>query len=206
MRKVGCTALVMAFALLAAPSAMAQGTGAGQDTIELRRETMAAMWQRLDRLSALITESRADMGDEGGQVIVQPGQMSPTEVYALVHGTEPATDARDISDLLGHVRTLWPSNTNRGWHGVTRAEPVIWVLPSVFQRYFDDTVSAADGLVEALSSDDGPAAQRSVCELSQTCGRCHSIFRRVTHGDLKVEGNGWTGNYASCKAFRFSSP
>ena len=200
MRYLCLFALALVLAATVPETATAQTAASGSETIDLRRESMAAMWQRLDRLSALITESRADVSATGEQIIVQPEQMSPTEVYALVHGTEPSTDARDISDLLDHVRTLWPSNTNRGWHGATRAEPVIWVLPGVFQRYFDDTINASVSLVEALSSDDGPAAQRSVCELSRTCGRCHSIFRRVTHGDLKVEGNGWTGNYAACRA------
>ena len=203
MRYLCLFALALVLAATVPETATAQTAASGSETIDLRRESMAAMWQRLDRLSALITESRADVSATGEQIIVQPEQMSPTEVYALVHGTEPSTDARDISDLLDHVRTLWPSNTNRGWHGTTRAEPVIWVLPGVFQRYFDDTINASVSLVEALSSDDGPAAQRSVCELSRTCGRCHSIFRRVTHGDLKVEGNGWTGNYAACRGLRF---
>ena len=199
MRYLCSLALVLAFAATVPESATAQAPDPGGEEIDLRRESMAAMWQRLDRLSALITESTADVSATGEQVIVQPDRMTPTEVYALVHGTEPSTDARDISDLLGHVRTLWSPGSNRGWHGSTRAEPVIWVLPAVFQRYFDDTISASDALVAALSGDDGPAAQRAVCKLSRTCGRCHSIFRRVTHGDLKVEGNGWTGNYATCR-------
>ena len=203
MRYLCLFALALVLAATVPETATAQTAAAGSETIDLRRESMAAMWQRLDRLSALITESRADVSATGEQIIVQPEQMSPTEVYALVHGTEPSTDARDIADLLDHVRTLWPSNTNRGWHGATRAEPVIWVLPGVFQRYFDDTINASVSLVEALSGDDGPAAQRAVCELSHTCGRCHSIFRRVTHGDLKVEGNGWTGNYAACRGLTF---
>ncbi len=202
MRYLCSLALVLTFAATVPVTATAQAADPGGEEIDLRRETMAAMWQRLDRLSALITESTADVSATGEQIIVQPEQMTPTEVYALVHGTEPSTDARDISDLLEHVRTLWSPGSNRGWHGSTRAEPVIWVLPAVFQRYFDDTISASDGLVTALSGDDGPAAQRAVCELSKTCGRCHAIFRRVTHGDLKVEGNGWTGNYAACRALR----
>lgn len=197
MRYLCSLALVLAVAATA--PAAAQTADPAVEEIDLRRETMAAMWQRLDRLSALIAESTADVGAAGEQVIVQPDRMTPSEVYALVHGTEPSTDARDISDLLDHVRALWAPGTNRGWHGSTRAEPVIWVLPAVFQRYFDDTIGASDALVTALSGDDGPAAQRAVCELSRTCGRCHSIFRRVTHGDLKVEGNGWTGNYAACR-------
>ncbi len=192
--------LVLATAIPAV--AAGQRGGSDEDVIELRREAMAAMWERVDRLSALITDSAAGVAEDGEQVIIQPGQMSPADVYALVHGTEPSTDARDISELLRSVQTLWPSHSNLGWHGTTRAEPVIWVLPSVFDRYFHDTIDASESLVEALSANDGAAAQRAVCRLSHTCGRCHSIFRRVTHGDLKVEGNGWTGDYAACRDLR----
>ncbi len=200
MRILCFSALVLACAWVPASFAEAQTADRGSEVIDLRRDSMAAMWQRLDRLSALITETTTDVDETGEQLIVQPGQMTPTEVYALVHGTEPSTDARDISDLLQHVRSLWSPNSNQAWQGTTRAEPVIWVLPSVFQRYFDDTVNASDRLVAALTNDEVGAAQRAVCELSLACGQCHSIFRRVTHSDLKVEGNGWTGNYASCRA------
>ncbi len=182
------------------PSVSAAQTGdPSGDVIELRRETMAAMWQRLDRLSALIADSAPGIGAGGAQILVQPEQMTPSDVYALVHGTEPSADARDIADLLDYVQTLWPPRSNVGWRGTTRAEPVIWVLPAVFDRYFRDTTRASRSLVEALSANDGAAAQHAVCRLSRACGRCHSIFRRVTHGDLKVEGNGWTGDYAACR-------
>lgn len=192
---------VMLAATLAVPAtAPAQlDTEDADSVIELRRETMAALWERLDRLSAFVTRAEPAGGSGGDAIVLERQGMDPREVYALVHGTEAERDARDIADLLSHARQLWPYHTNRAWYGETNAEPVIWVVPNAFERYFDESESAAESLVEALAEGRQEPSQRAVCLLSQACGRCHSVFRRVAHQDLMLEGRGWTGNYATCR-------
>lgn len=193
-------ALAAALAAAAPVGAQAQlDTEDSGSVIELRRETMAALWERLDRLSAFVTRASVTSGAGGDAIVLERQGMDPRETYALVHGTEAESDARDIAELLAHARGLWPYHTNRAWYGETNAEPVIWTIQDAFERYFDETETAADGLVEALAAGGPEASQRAVCVLSRSCGRCHSVFRRVAHRDLMLEGRGWTGNYAACR-------
>ncbi len=198
MRKALQCLVLGALLAVSSTSATAQ-TSDTEAVIDLRRETMLALWERLDRLSAFVTRAGTENSTSDDAIVLEREGRDPRELYALVHGVEAIRDARDISELLNHVRELWPFHTNRGWYGETNAESVIWMIPDTFQRYFQNAKTAAAELVAALDDDDIETTQRSICTLSKACGTCHAVFRRVAHRDLMLEGRGWTGNYAVCR-------
>ena len=160
---------------------------------------MQAMWERLDRLSTLI----ARPGDiiatsDGSSIVIGNSETRTTETYALIQGREASQDATEIANYLKQVKDFWPENTSNAHIKSTSAETLVWLIPDAFKRYYMDAVIASENLEISLTEDDSEKIRRSVCMVSLSCGRCHAAFRKVRYDNLRKEGRGWTGNYASC--------
>ncbi len=176
----------------------------GDSIVDIRQQAMQAIWERLDRLSTLIARPGDIIATSDGSSIVigSNEETSTAETYALVQGREALQDASEITDLLKQVKDFWPENTSAAHIDYTSAETLVWLIPEAFKRYYMDAVFASENLEISLNNGDNEKIRRSVCMLSLSCGRCHAAFRKVRFDNLRKEGRGWTGSYASCWMYR----
>ena len=175
-----------------------------QTMVDVRQQAMQAMWSRLDRLSTLIAVAGDTVTSSDGSSIVigNKNKTNPLETYALIHAKEAKQDALEISSLLSQVENFWPLHTSVAHVSSTSAERLVWILPEAFDRYYTDSVIASDNLNKAFDTNDSSKIKRSVCMLAQSCGKCHSAFRKVRFDNLKKEGRGWTGSYLACWKYK----
>ena len=78
-----------------------------ETTVEIRQQTMQAIWQRLDRLSALIARpGDVIASSDGNSIVIGNRETQSTETYALIHGREAIQDASEIVNFLKQVKDL----------------------------------------------------------------------------------------------------
>ena len=198
------TLLVICFCITSLCQIFAEDNVSDNETIvEIRQQTMQAIWQRLDRLSALIARpGDVIASSDGNSIVIGNKETQSTETYALIHGREAIQDASEISNFLKQVKDFWPDNTSDAHIKHTSAETLVWLIPDAFKRYYTDAVIASENLELSLSSEDDEKIRRSVCMLALSCGRCHAAFRKVRYSNLRKEGRGWTGSYESCWRYK----
>ena len=175
-----------------------------QTMVDVRQQAMQAMWTRLERLATLIALPGDSVTTSDGSTIIISNQnnIEPLETYALIHAKEAEQDAKEISNLLTQVENFWPRHTSIAHVKSTNAERLVWIITEAFSRYYADAVYASKNLNNSFKNKEAEDIKRSVCMLALSCGRCHAAFRKVRFDNLRKEGRGWTGSYASCWMYR----
>jgi cytochrome c556 len=85
--------------------------------------------------------------------------------------------AASARDAAARAKTLFPAGTGPD-KGQTAALPAIWERKAEFDAIFDRQVAAASNLVTLAAANDEAGFKAGFAALGQTCGACHTPFRR----------------------------
>ena len=85
--------------------------------------------------------------------------------------------AASARDAAARAQTLFPAGTGPD-KGQTAALPAIWERKAEFEAIFDRQVAAASNLVTLAAANNEAGFKAAFPALGQTCGACHTPFRR----------------------------
>ena len=144
-----------------------------QETIEIRKTAMQALWIRVKRLAPYVELN--EQIDYGKDIAEQ--------------------DAKEIQLLLRKTKSMWSNSSNLSGKGFTNANPSIWALPDYFKKLYNDAEQSANNLIYSIEKDNIEKTELAMCNLGKACGTCHANFRRLLTTQLANEVSGWSGQY-----------
>ena len=141
--------------------------------IEIRKTAMQNLWHRIKRLSPYVElKEKVDYNKD----------------LAL-------EDAGEVLTLLEKTKDLWHNNSNLSAKGFTNATPAVWALPDYFDKLYLSAEKSANNLKNAILKDEIDNTVVAMCNLGNSCGKCHANFRRLLTSQLSNEVSGWSGKY-----------
>lgn len=90
-------------------------------------------------------------------------------------GAAMAAAANTIATNLSNAKALYPAGSTSD---ASRALPAIWERKAEFDALFDRSVEAARNLQQLASAGNEAGFRAAFPALGQSCGACHTPFRR----------------------------